>query len=121
MKNILITTLPFARFDKSSINLLKKNNINYYWNPRNKKFPRKELLKIIHKFDGIICGVDKIDKIFLKKAKRLKIVSRVGVGLNNLDLQLLRKNLIKNLVIRINLKSSLLLISKPLKTTTKEN
>ena len=95
MKNILITTLPFARFDKSSINLLKKNNINYYWNPKNKKFSRNELLKIIHKFDGIICGTDKIDRIFLKKAKRLKIVSRVGVGLNNLDLKLLRKNLIK--------------------------
>ena len=51
MKNILITTLPFAKFDKSSINLLKKNNINYYWNPKNKKFSRNELLKIIHKFD----------------------------------------------------------------------
>ena len=95
MKNILITTLTFARFDKSSINLLKKNNINYYWNPKNKKFSRNELLKIIHKFDGIICGTDKIDRIFLKKAKRLKIVSRVGIVLDNLDLQLLRKNLIK--------------------------
>ena len=95
MKNILITTLPFARFDKSSINLLKKNNINYYWNPKNKKFSRKELLKIIHKFDGIICGTDKVDKIFLKKAKKLKIVSRTGIGLDNLDLKLLRKSKIK--------------------------
>ena len=95
MKNILITTLPFARLDKSSINLLKKNNINYYWNPKNKKFSRKELLKIIHKFDGIICGTDKVDKIFLKKAKKLRIVSRIGIGLNNLDLKLLRESKIK--------------------------
>ena len=95
MKDILITTLPFAKFDKSSINLLKKNNINYYWNPKNKKFSRKELLKIIHKFDGIICGTDKVDKIFLKKAKKLKIVSRTGIGLDNLDLKLLRKSKIK--------------------------
>ena len=95
MTNILITTLPFGKFDKTSINLLKKNNINYYFNPKNKKFSRNQLLKIIHKFDGIICGTDKIDRSFLKKAKRLKIVSRTGVGLNNLDLELLRKSKIK--------------------------
>ena len=95
MTNILITTLPFGKFDKTSINLLKKNNINYYFNPKNKKFSRNQLLKIIHKFDGIICGTDKIDRSFLKKAKRLKIVSRTGVGLNNLDLELLRKCKIK--------------------------
>ena len=95
MTNILITTLPFGKFDKTSINLLKKNNINFYFNPKNKKFSRNQLLKIIHKFDGIICGTDKIDRSFLKKAKRLKIVSRTGVGLNNLDLELLRKSKIK--------------------------
>ena len=95
MTNILITTLPFGKFDKTSINLLKKNNINYYFNPKNKKFSRNQLLKIIHKFDGIICGTDKIDRSFLKKAKRLKIVSRTGVGLNNLDLELLRESKIK--------------------------
>jgi len=95
MKNILITTLPFARFDKSPINLMKNNNIKYYWNPKNKKFSRKQLLKIIHKFDGIICGTDRVDKFFLKKAKKLKIISRTGVGLNNLDLKLLRSRKIK--------------------------
>lgn len=69
MKNVLITTLPFGKYDKSSINLLKKNNINYYFNPKNKKFSRKELLKIIHNYDAIICGTDKIDGTIIKKAK----------------------------------------------------
>lgn len=46
MKNILITTLPFARFDKSLINLLKKNNINYYWNPAGAKSVIEKLKNI---------------------------------------------------------------------------
>ena len=95
MKNVLITTLPFGKYDKSSINLLKKNNINYYFNPKNKKFSRKELLKIIHNYDAIICGTDKIDGTIIKKAKKLKILSRIGIGLNNLDLKLLKKNQVR--------------------------
>jgi D-3-phosphoglycerate dehydrogenase len=95
MKNVLITTLPFGKTDKTSINLLKKNNINYYFNPNNKKFSKNELLKIIDNYDGIICGTDKIDRDIINKAKKLKIISRVGIGLNNLDLKLLKKNKIK--------------------------
>ena len=95
MKNVLITTLPFGKLDKTSINLLKKNNINYYLNSKNKKFSRSELLKIIGNFDGIICGTDKIDRNIINKAKKLKIISRVGIGLNNLDLKLLKKRKIK--------------------------
>ena len=95
MKNVLITTLPFGKYDKTSINLLKKNNINYYLNPKNKKFSRKELLRIVDNFDGIICGTDKIDKDIINKAKKLKIISRVGIGINNLDLKSIKKNKIK--------------------------
>ena len=95
MKNVLITTLPFGKTDKTSINLLKKNNINYYFNPKNKKFSRNELLKIIGNYHGIICGTDKIDRAVINKAKKLKIISRVGVGLDNLDLKSLKKSKIK--------------------------
>ena len=95
MKNVLITTLPFGKLDKASINLLKKNNINYYLNSKNKKFSRNELLKIIDNFDGIICGTDKIDRNIINKAKKLKIICRVGIGLNNLDLKSLKKSKIK--------------------------
>ena len=95
MKNVLITTLPFGKTDKTSINLLKNNNINYYYNPKNKKFSRNELLKIIGNYHGIICGTDKIDRAVINKAKKLKIISRVGVGLNNLDLKSLKKSKIK--------------------------
>ena len=95
MKNVLILTSPFGKINKAPINLLKKNNINFYSNPKNKKFSRNELLKIIGNYDGIICGTYKIDRGIINKAKKLKIISRVGIGLDNLDLKSLKKNKIK--------------------------
>ena len=64
MKNVLITTSPFGKINKAPINLLKKNNINFYSNPKNKKFSRNELLNIAF---GSLIYVQKKYHYFVEK------------------------------------------------------
>ena len=52
---------------------------------------KKDLIKIIHNYDGIICGDDEIDKQILDKAKKLKVISKWGTGLDSIDLNYCKK------------------------------
>ena len=55
-----------------------------------------EIEKIIENYDGIVIRSRfKIDKSFIKKAKRLKFIARVGSGKENIDVDYAKKNNIK--------------------------
>ena len=86
MNKILVTTVPFCEQDKSSIDLLNKANIKYVINPYNRKITEDELCELIPQFDGLIAGTEKISRKVMQGAKKLKIISRVGVGLDGIDL-----------------------------------
>jgi D-3-phosphoglycerate dehydrogenase len=45
-----------------------------------------ELLDMIHRFDGVIAGDDEFTARVLEKAKRLKIITKWGVGIDAIDL-----------------------------------
>jgi len=46
-----------------------------------------ELLPLVNKADGVIAGLDKFTERVMVGAPRLKVISRYGVGLDNVDLQ----------------------------------
>ena len=91
-KKILISASPFCKHNKTPLNLLKKNNIKYDLNPKNRKLNEKEILKIIKSYDGLIADVEPLNQKVLSEAKNLKIISRVGIGTNNIDLEYTKKN-----------------------------
>jgi D-3-phosphoglycerate dehydrogenase len=52
------------------------------------KIAREKLLEIIPEFDGIIVRSSTlVDRPLLEKAKRLKVVGRAGVGVDNVDIE----------------------------------
>ena len=75
------------------IKLLSKfgyENFKYY------NSTKIEIEKIIENYDGIIIRSRfKIDKSFIKKAKRLKFIARVGSGKENIDFDYAKRNNIK--------------------------
>tara|TARA_B100002019_G_scaffold207009_1_gene179756 strand:+ start:2582 stop:3514 length:933 start_codon:yes stop_codon:yes gene_type:complete len=75
------------------IKLLSKfgyENFKYY------NSTKIEIEKIIENYDGIIIRSRfKIDKSFIKKAKRLKFIARVGSGKENIDIDYAKRNNIK--------------------------
>jgi D-3-phosphoglycerate dehydrogenase / 2-oxoglutarate reductase len=85
--NVLITTVPFGEIDPRSIKLLEEvSNIRYTINPIGRKLKERELADIIGEYDVVIAGTEPITKNVLKNAGKLKLISRVGIGLDNVDL-----------------------------------
>ena len=86
MPKILITTVPFSDKNRLPLELLEKANIDYLINPLNKKLTEDELSEIVADFDVIIAGTEPITKKVMDAATNLKLISRVGIGLDSVDL-----------------------------------
>lgn len=92
---VLITTVPFGVKDNAPLELLKKNNIEYLINPLNKKLTEDELADLVSECEVIIAGTEKISDKVMSKARNLKMISRVGIGLDSVDLLAAKKRSIK--------------------------
>lgn len=86
MPNVLVTTAPFGDINPLPINLLNESGISYTINPLRRKLRENELIEMIPEFDALIAGTEEITENVLKHARRLKHISRVGVGLDSVDL-----------------------------------
>ena len=86
MFKVLITTVPFGEIDRKPLDLLEASNIDYVINPLNKKLTEGELLDLITDFDARIAGTEEITEKVLIKGANLKLISRVGIGLDSVDL-----------------------------------
>lgn len=60
-----------------------------------KRFNKQELISYIKYADGVIVGLEVIDDEVLQVCPNLKIISKYGVGLNNIDLEACKKRGIK--------------------------
>lgn len=56
-------------------------------NPNERWYKEDELLGIISEYDGIIAGLDPFTDKVLKKASKLKIIARRGIGYDKVDLE----------------------------------
>jgi D-3-phosphoglycerate dehydrogenase len=95
MSKVLITTVPFANVDRTPLDLLENAGVEYLINPLNKKLTPTELSQLIDDFDVLIAGTEIINEEVLNHAKNLKFISRVGIGLDALDLAAIKSRNIK--------------------------
>jgi len=95
MPKALITTVPFGDKNSLPLDLLKKSNIEYLINPLNKKLTEDELAEMVTDFDVIIAGTEQITEKVMNNATKLKHISRVGIGLDSVDLLAAEKKGIK--------------------------
>jgi D-3-phosphoglycerate dehydrogenase / 2-oxoglutarate reductase len=86
MPKALITTVPFGDKNRLPLELLENAGIEYLINPLNKKLTEDELAEMITDFDVIIAGTEQITSKVMNRASNLKMISRVGIGLDSVDL-----------------------------------
>ncbi|MDC0470425.1 phosphoglycerate dehydrogenase [Candidatus Pseudothioglobus singularis] len=92
---VLITTVPFGEKDRLPLELLEGGNIKYVINPYNKKLTESELIELVSDFDVIIAGTEQISDKVMDRSGNLKFISRVGIGLDSVDLLSAKKRGIK--------------------------
>ena len=86
-----ITTLPF---NKDNLAFLEKS-FDVTINPLGRKIRNEEVYEQVHEADYVIAGTEKYDQELLSKLVNLKGISRVGIGIDNIDLDIAAKNNIK--------------------------
>ena len=70
---------------KNYSSILKNNNILYNKIVKNPSVNEDQLLKVIEKYDGLICSDDEITKKVLDKAVNLKVISKWGTGIDSIN------------------------------------
>lgn len=86
-KKIAVTTVAFSK-DQELVNTLKNYGFKTVKiNTQGKRFTKDELIDFLIDVDGAIVGLDKIDESILKHTKNLQVISKYGVGLDNINFQ----------------------------------
>ena len=86
MKKVLITTVPFGGINPMPFRLLEEAGVNFEINPLGKKLTENELADMVTDYDAIIAGTEPITDKVMSKASKLNLISRVGIGLDSVDL-----------------------------------
>lgn len=86
MNKVLVTTAPFCEFDEAPLQLLARSDIEIVENPHGRRLTEEELLTLVDDVDCIIAGTELISSRVLRRAKKLKLIARVGIGLDGIDL-----------------------------------
>lgn len=97
MKNILITSKELKQYNWKMINnLMLENNIQPIFNKTDKPMSADEICEIClqNSVEGIIVysSSDEISSKVFEKCKDLKVVSRHGVGIENIDVEAAEKH-----------------------------
>lgn len=84
---IVLGPSSFAEIDKTPLNRLLAAGYEIVDNPFKRKLTKTELLELLTSdVVGIIAGLEPLDREVLERSK-LRVVSRVGSGISNVDLQ----------------------------------
>lgn len=97
MATILVTTSSFGKNDNSTLDPLKNRGLAYELNPYGRKLTQDEIIELLHRHQpkGLIAGVEPLNKTVLEHAKKLKVISRCGIGMDNIDFEVAREMGIK--------------------------
>lgn len=95
MAKILITPRPFYEKGKEQIEKLTSLGHEVIVNDTGKRYTKEELTSLITDVDAVLTGNDALDAETLSHANKLKVISKYGVGLDNIDLNYTNEHRIK--------------------------
>jgi len=85
---ILITPRSFASSSDKAIKMLTARGYEIQRNNTDRPYKKEEILNLIKDIDGIIIGIDELSAEIIEKANKLKVISKYGTGLDNIDIHM---------------------------------
>lgn len=83
---VMITPRSFGKGNSLPIDMLREKGCELVLNPYGRILNKLEMVELIRDVDAIIVGVDPLDQEVLEHATKLKVISKYGVGTDNIDL-----------------------------------
>ncbi|MQY58552.1 MAG: hydroxyacid dehydrogenase [Clostridia bacterium] len=84
---VLVTSTSFGKVVKEPVELLKKKGYQITWNELGRPLKEDEVRERIKGVDAYIAGLDEITAKAIKAADKLKVISKYGAGVDNIDIE----------------------------------
>ncbi len=94
--NILIATYPFGLCGNKHVEMLENTGWNIHYNSLGRRLKLNEVKNMLNGMDAVIAGTEPYNEDTLRDSSNLKIICRVGVGLDNIDFEVCRQ---KNIIV----------------------
>lgn len=91
---VLLGTSTFAELDSSPMEKLVSAGFEVINNPFRRKLTKQELISLLPGVKGLIAGLETLDEEVMSISE-LKVISRCGSGISNIDMEAARKKGIK--------------------------
>ncbi len=95
MKKILLSPSSFGQISKEPFCLLEQNGFSMINNPYGRKLTEEDVIELASDCIGIVAGVEPLTKSVMDALPKLKCISRVGVGMDSVDLEYAKQKGIK--------------------------
>ena len=83
---VLVTPRSFGEGSKKPLAILSNAGCSVIRNTQGRLLSEQELIEAIGECDAIIVGLEGITRAVIQRAARLKVISKHGVGVDNIDL-----------------------------------
>lgn len=83
---VLLSVSSFGEADDAPLRLLEQAGLEVLPNPHGRRLSEQEVAELACDVDALIAGTEPLTAAVLERAPRLRVISRVGVGLENIDL-----------------------------------
>lgn len=83
---VLIATSSFGEFNPEPLDMLDREGYLHVMNPYGRTLKPDELLLLAKDCTGLIAGTENLSGDLLQQLHQLKVISRCGVGMDNVDL-----------------------------------
>ena len=85
VKKILATPRSFAKEDQTPLRMLEDAGYTVVRNPAGQILTKEQMIEHLQGCVGVIIGVDPMDADVINSASDLKVISKYGVGTDNID------------------------------------
>lgn len=92
---IVVGASSFAGSSDKAINMLLERGIEVVKNPYGRKMTEDEIIGHLQGADGLLAGLEPLNETVFEKAPQLKAIARIGIGMDNVDIEAAKKHGIK--------------------------
>ena len=86
MPKIVISTTTFGEFDARPVEICREKGFEVILNPHRRALKAEEVIELARAALGLVAGIEPLSADVLSRLPLLKVISRCGVGLENIDL-----------------------------------